>query len=338
MKRFIFVLISIALLSAGCSSNTSNGNGTETTAVTEESLTNASASKTLDGEIKFYPTYDENFKTAHNEMFDFWFDIPVSWSAIDKTEDGSAYNILTGNDEVEICIHGILITEENADEDRFYASLAGKKGTVSEFLFRDGWVGKQVIISDTEEYYLRVDGDSYLAIYINADRDPGWKDENHEMLMHFVKSARTTKESYGKYIDEENTITPEELQLGNISTGMTYDELLEVMDQAPEDEAIDEYDGLVAKTLFFADGTQVYVVDDIVHTVNVTSPEYETPKGLKTGDSEKRLIELYGEPTSKENGVWGYHYNGYELFTVVVEEGIVTQIQIDYGAGEISIY
>jgi len=338
MKRFIFVLFAITLLFSGCSQNASNGNGTEATAVTEEPGTNASASKTLSGEIKFYPTFDENYKTAHNEMFDFWFDIPVSWSAIDKTEDGSAYNILTGNDKVEISIHGILITEENEDEERFYASLAGKNGTVSEFMFRDGWIGTQIIISDTEEYYLRVDGDSYLGIYINADKDPGWKAENHERLMYFVQSARTTKESYGKYFDEENTITPEELQLGNISTGITYDELLKAMGQDPEEEAVDEYDGIVAKTLFFADGTQVFVVDNIVHTINVTSPEYETPKGLKTGDSEQRLLELYGEPSSKEDGVWGYNYNGYEIFTVVVEDGIVTQIQIDYGADEITIY
>lgn len=339
MKKFILILSVIVLLFTACSSDPGNGNGIETSAAdSTEPQTNASASKTLDGEIRFYPTYDENYKTGHNEMFDFWFDIPVGWNAVDQTEDGSLYNILSGNDKMEIRIYGVMINEENKDEDGFHASLAGSKGSMSEFTFRDGWVGTQIKVSDTEEYYLRVDGDSYLIIHINADKDPGWKVQNEEKLHYMALSARTTQESYGKHGAQENTITLEDLQLGDITVGMTYDDLLETLGQMPENETVEEYDGLSVRTLFFADGTQVYVVDDTVYTVNVTSPDYETPKGLKAGDGEERLNELYGEPTTKEDGIWGYHYNGYELFTVVVEEGIVTQIQIDYGAGETTIY
>ncbi len=339
MKKFIFILFIIVLLFTACSSDPGNGSGTETSVPdSTESQTNASASKSLDGEIRFYPTYDENYKTGHNEMFDFWFDIPLDWNAVDQTEDGSAYNIVSGNDRVEIRIYGLLINEENKDEDGFLASLAGSNGTVSEFIFRDGWVGTQIKVSDTEEYYLRVDGDSYLILHINADKDPGWMAKNEEKLRYVALSARTTQESYGRNTAQENTITLEDLQLGGITVGISYDDLLETLGQMPEDEVLEEYDGLSVRTLFFADGTQVYVVGDIIYTVNITSPDYETPRGLKTGDSEERLQELYGEPSTKADGIWGYHYNGYELFTAVVEEGIVTQIQIDYGAGEKTIY
>ena len=339
MKKFILILSVIMLLFTACSSGPENGIGTETSAAeSTEPKTNASASKTLDGEIRFYPTYDQNYKTGHNEMFDFWFDIPVSWNAVDRTEDGSAYNILTENDKVDIRIYGVMINEENQDEDKFHASLAGSKGTVSEFIFRDNWVGTQIKVSDTEEYYLRVDGDSYLILYINASKDSEWKVQNEEKLSYVALSARTTQESYGRNLSNENTITLEDLQLGGITVGMSYDNLLKTLGQMPEDEDLEEYDGLSVRTLYFADGTQVYVVDDIVYTVNVISPDYETPKGLKTGDSEERLQDLYGEPTTKEDGIWGYHYNGYELFTAVVEEGIVTQIQIDYNAGKTAIY
>jgi hypothetical protein len=339
MKKFILILVVIVLLFTACSSNQGDGSGTETSvADSTEPQTNASASKTLDGEIRFYPTYDENYKTGHNEMFDFWFDIPVDWNAVDQTEDGSAYNILSGNDKVEIRIYGVLINEENKDADGFYASLAGSRGTVTEFIFRDGWVGTQIKVSDTEEYYLRVDGDSYLILHINAGKDPGWMAKNEEKLNYVALSARTTQESYGRYCEEENTITPEDLKLGSIIVGMSYDDLLKAIGQAPEDEVLEKYEGLTLRTLYFADETQVYVVGDTVYTVNITSSDYETPRGLKTGDSEDRLLELYGEPASKNDGIWGYNYNGYELFTAVVEDGIVTQLQIDYGTGETTIY
>lgn len=340
MKKFILIIFVILLLFTACSSNQENGNGTTETSVADstEPHTNASASKTLDGEIRFYPTYDENYKTGHNEMFDFWFDIPVRWNAVDQTEDGSAYNILSGNDKVEISIYGVLINEDNQDEDGFCTSLAGSRGNVSDFVFRDGWVGTQIKVSDTEEYYLRVDGDSYLILHINAGKDPEWMAKNEETLNYIALSARTTQESFGRYSEEENTITPEDLQLGSIVVGMGCDKLLNAMNQEPEDEVSEEYEGFAVRTLYFADGTQVFVVGDTVYTVNITSPDYETPRGLRTGDSEERLQELYGDPTTKSDGIWGYYYNGYELFTVVVEEGIVTQIQIDYVTGDKTIY
>lgn len=339
MKKLFLILFIIVLLLPGCSLDTVKDNGSETSdAEGTELQTNANASKTLDGEVKFYPTYDENYKTGHNEIFEFWFDIPVDWNAVDRSEDGSAYIITCGNEKPIIKIYGELISEENTDENRFYAMLAGNSGSVSEFIFRDGWVGKQIKVSDTEEYYLRIDGDSYLIVHIDASKDPQWKEQNEETLLNIALSARTTQESYGKHDAQENTITPEELQLGSITVGMTYDDLLDTLGKKPEDETLEEYEGLVIKTLFFADGTQVYVVDDMVYTINVISPEYKTPKGLKTGDSVEHLQELYGEPTIKKDGIWGYHYKGFEIFTVVLEEDIITQIQIDYGALETEIY
>lgn len=339
MKKIFLVLFIFVLLLPGCSSDILEDNGLETfTAESTELQTDDSAAKTIDEEIKFYPTYDENYKTGHNLLFGFWFDIPVDWNAVDRTEDGSAYSIICGNDKADIKIYGELISDENADENRFYAKFAGNSGSVSEFIFRDGWVGKQIKVSNTEEYYLRIDGDSYLIVHIDVSKDPQWKEQNKDTLLNFALSARTTQESYGKNDILENTITPKELQLGSITVGMTYDELLDIVGQKLEDEVVEEYEGLVTRTLFFADGTQVYIADDMVYTINVISPEYETPKGLKTGDSVERLQELYGEPTIKKDGIWGYHYKGFEIFTVVFEEDIVTQIQIDYGALETEIY
>jgi hypothetical protein len=50
------------------------------------------------------------------------------------------------------------------------------------------------------------------------------------------------------------------------------------------------------------------------------------------------LEELYGRPSNESDGILGYTYNGYELFTVVIEDDKVSQIQIDFGAGDVEIY
>ena len=142
-------------------------------------------------------------------------------------------------------------------------------------------------------------------------------------------SARTSRESYGGGIDDKNVIALDELQLGEIRLDMTYDEMMKVMKSKLVKEEPEEFEGLVAKTLYFEDDTQIYVVDNTVYSINVTSPDYPTLRGLKTGDTVERLVELYGEPSNKEDESWGYTYDGYELFTVVIKEGKVAEIQID---------
>lgn len=338
MKRFLVVLLVIALMSTGCSLNSSNVNETEITAATEDSHTDTSALETLEEEVRFYPAFDENYKTGNNLLFDFWFDIPVEWNAVDNSKDGSTFDILSGNDKVVIQISGEMINGDNEDEDDFCTSLAGKSGTVSEFRFRDRWVGKHIQVSANEAYYLRVDGDSYLILYINTKKDPEWKTQNEEILNNIAMSVRTARQSHGNHDTDAETIKKDDLQLGDISVGITYAELIEAMKQEPEDIEEENYEGFATKTLFFSDGTQVYIVDDIVYTVNVTSPDYVTPRGLKTGDSRQRLEELYGSPSNESDGILGYTYNGYELFTVVIEDDKVSQIQIDFGAGDVEIY
>lgn len=332
MKKLFFLIILLAILTTGCASNNKpvNKSNTAATAASAESTASedkASASKTLEGEIKFYPTYDANYKTASNEIFDFWFDIPNDWKAVDKSEDGSTYTILPDDDKIAIEMYGVIA---DGPEDDFYADLSGSNGTVSDFTYRDGWVGKQISVSDSETYYVRIDGDSYMILHINANGDNEWMMQNAEKLNYVAASARMTRESYGNGIEDESSITLDDLQLGEIKLGMLYEELLKVMRQKPEKEVQDEYGGLEAKTLFFADNTQIYMVDNTIYSVNVTSSEYQTPRGLKTGDSVERLVELYGEPANKEDeSHWGYTYDGYELFTVVLEKGKVVEIQID---------
>jgi hypothetical protein len=330
MKKLL-IFFALAFILTGCASKPASVNtgsaGTSVSGSGSSGDNKESASKTLDGEIKFFPTYDENYKTGSNEMFDFWFDIPNEWKAADQSADGSEYTIFTDDNKVLIKISGVI---KNEQEDEYYARLAGNAGTITDFTYRDGWVGKKIDVSATETWYVRVDGDSYIMLHINATDQSEWMKHNEEKLNYVAMSERTTKESYGKGMDGENSVTLDDLQLGSVKLDMSYNELMKVLKQKPDKEETEEYEGLEARTLFFADDTQIYVVDNAVYSINVTSPDYATPRGLKVGDSTDRLIELYGEPdTREEKDHWGYNYNGYEVFTVIVEDGKVTEMQVD---------
>lgn len=340
MKRYCCIILSVMVMSllllAGCTPD-GNGTGEDNIPIHEELSTasNFSASKNLDGEVMFFPTFDENYKTGSNEMFAFWFDIPVEWNAVDRSEDGSEYTILTGNDKVDIRIYGQLI---DGPEDGFYRQLAGQSGEITEFVYRDNWVGRKINVSGNEMYFVRVDGDSYLILHIDASKDPGWLANNDEMILYIARSTRMARESFGRMVSESNLITPDDLKLGNLEPGMTYEKLLSVMGQEPVDKTEEEYHGMKAEMLNFSDDTQVYVVNGIVQIINVVDPSYETPRGLKPGESEERIIELYGEPDNKDEEVWGYCIDGYELLTIVLYDGVVSQIQIEYEMWESEVF
>ncbi len=341
MKRYccfiLSALITSLFLLTGCNSDAGGRTGDEHTADAEEAANapNISASTNLEGDILFYPTFDENYKTGSNEKFAFWFDIPVEWNAVDRSEDGSEYYILSGNNKVNIRIYGQLI---DGPEDEFYRKLAGKNGQIEDFVYRDDWIGKKITVSKNELYFVRVDGDSYLILHVDAAEDPGWLAENEETILYIARSARTTRESFGKMTDEISLITAEDLKVGDLEAGMTYEKLIYVMGQEPVEKTEEEYHGMKAEMLYFKDDTQVYVVNDIVHIINVVSPAYETPRGLKPGDSEERIIELYGEPNNKDDCVYGYCIDGYELLTVVVSDNVVSQIQVELGGWETEVF
>lgn len=336
---FVFAnLLFFAFLFAGCASDNRTASGTVNIKPSDDlSLAeDSSAAKSITGKIICYPAFDDGYKTCKNDEFDFWFDLPLDWKVVDKSEDGSAYHILTGNSNIELKVYGVLMGEET--ESSFVKKLAGNTGEISDFDFRDGWTGKKIAVSENETYYVRVDGESFLVFYVNTTEDPEWRAQNEEIVNNIAFSLRITRESFGKMEDEISNITPDDLKLGKIEVGMTYDALLDVIGQEPSDAVDEDYDGMKTKMMCFSDNTQVYIVNNIVYTVNVVDPAYATPRGLRPGDSEEKILELYGEPNRKEDGIWGYNINGYELLTIVTEDGVVTQIQIEQGVWDVEVY
>lgn len=330
MKRFIasIMILILLMLTAACSSapaskeSSTGGLMAATGAVKPDS---SGSDKPAAGELKYFPTYDDNYKTTRNDIFDFWFDIPDNWRAVNKSDSGEVSTIDPGNSKVSLVVYGTAI---NGEAGAFYSKLSGTSGTIADFTFRDGWMGKK-ITNGTKLYYVRTDGDTYIILFADCKDDSVWLDENSDTLEYIGQSLRIRQESFGS-MGSEDGITLDDLQLGDIKLNMTYEKALNVMKTKPDNEKVDKNEGMESKTLFYADGTEIYLVDGTVYTVNVISGNYPTPRGLKVGDSTKKLKELYGEPDNVNDDThWGYTYDGYELFSVVLKDDKIEEIQID---------
>jgi hypothetical protein len=163
-------------------------------------------------------------------------------------------------------------------------------------------------------------------MYVNYSTQEEWFEKNGEEIEKVAISIRTKRDV--SQAEGENKIEPDDLKLGLCSVNMPYSDFSKFMKEAP---LSDEADKVGGRLLIYPDGTEIYLFDDRIVSMNVVSSGYETPRGLKVGDSAERILELYGEPDNKheEDGVWGYNINGLELLTIVVSDGKVAQIQID---------
>jgi uncharacterized protein YceK len=330
MKRFLasIMILILLMLNAGCSSVLSSKGkaaGEPTGSAGAVKVDGSGTDKLAAGEVKYFPTLDDKYKTARNDIFDFWFDIPNNWKAVDKSGNGEEFTIDSGNDKVSLLVYGATI---DGKVDDFYRKLSGTDGNIEDFTFRDSWMGKK-ITNGTKLYYIRTDGDTYIIFYTDCKEDSGWFTGNSDTLEYIGQSLRIRQESFGS-MGSEDSIALDDLQLGDIKLDMTYEKVLLTMKTKPENEKVDEYEGMESKTLFYKDGTEIYMVDGTIYSVNVISGDYPTPRGLKVGDTTEKLKELYGEPNNVNDEThWGYTYDGYELFSVVLKDNKIVEIQID---------
>ncbi|MGI6706269.1 MAG: hypothetical protein ACOX6S_08440 [Clostridia bacterium] len=137
------------------------------------------------------------------------------------------------------------------------------------------------------------------------------------------ESASTDVENEVKEIDASTN-----LQLGALKADMPKAEVEKAMKSELVDSTIKEEYGMETVILTYKDGTVINLLDGKVYSVSVKSPNYATPRGLKTGDTEETLRKLYGEPSAVEDGKWIYSSRGYDMFFVTVENGIVVEIMI----------
>ena len=69
--------------------------------------------------------------------------------------------------------------------------------------------------------------------------------------------------------------------------------------------------------------------DQEVFGVEITSAKYATARGLRVGDSDKKLLELYGNPESKYQQDWDYNFDDEKgLLRVGIKKNKVDRIYI----------
>jgi len=131
-----------------------------------------------------------------------------------------------------------------------------------------------------------------------------------------------------------------ELKLGDIKLGIGENEFRNMITSCIEDEHInDEYPDHIQKICILSDGTEavfVYLHDYsdefTLYSLETTSKNYMTTRGLAVEDSVAKVYELYGEPFWEVvNG--NYYYGGagdYINLSIIVENEKVAKIRITH--------
>ena len=149
------------------------------------------------------------------------------------------------------------------------------------------------------------------------------------MRVQFLKDGKKEETLMG----HENAMTPyckelslNELQLGELKLRMKRVEFLkkfsEPKSQRLEQNGKEEY-------LEYED-FKVVLINGEVSRISTTSDKLTGPRGIKVGASVEQIINAYGEPSSKRDGIFDYPIGPvYELLHIKLENDKVKEISIN---------
>lgn len=124
-------------------------------------------------------------------------------------------------------------------------------------------------------------------------------------------------------------VLDDDLALGDLKVNMTRQMIEKVMDAGLSDSSEEDRYGMKSEYLDYNDGTKIHLVDGKIYSIEVSSSDYPTPRGLKVGDSASEIEILYGKPDDiTEDGIWIYSPEGYDVFFVTVKDEIVKAIKV----------
>ena len=144
------------------------------------------------------------------------------------------------------------------------------------------------------------------------------------LLLIIISGCSNSNTNIISYIDIEK-----DLKLNQLYLEMPYEELIKLVgEEQDRDVSNDNEDEII--NLFFSDGTEIMMFEGKTYSIAVTSQEYQTPRGLRVGDSVEELEKRYGSPTYEEEGKWSYtDEKDYIHFSVWLKNKKVTKIEIN---------
>jgi len=132
----------------------------------------------------FYQTANKKYKTTGNPRFNFWFDIPISWDAEDRSSNGDGYFIIPENDKIDIRIYAGY---KDSYDKEYYNRLCESNGKINDFQFRDGSFGKY-IENKNNRYYIKEEQDVMINLFVNCENK--WFSQNKDDIEYIARSIR----------------------------------------------------------------------------------------------------------------------------------------------------
>ena len=130
------------------------------------------------------------FKTAFNQRYNFAFELPKEWRAIDASTIGDGYYIFTGKKFTDIRIYGERITPENENKLAEVDSTDFNK--IEKFIFDDGIKGLK-LSGRTYRMYIKDDGKFRISFYVRARKN--WIKQNEVYLDHMAKTIHQIRKT-----------------------------------------------------------------------------------------------------------------------------------------------
>lgn len=190
------VLVAITACNNHPEKSTATQQKIQETAISVDTSENADADTILaldkdNQEAVYKPAVVSGFKTAFNQSFNFSFELPTQWRAIDESTIGDGYYLFTGKKFTDIRIYGERITPEN---ERVLAEVDSTVfNKIETFIYNDGIKGLK-LSGRQYRMFVKESGKVRVSLYIKARKR--WLDQNEiylEHIAHSIKSIRPVK-------------------------------------------------------------------------------------------------------------------------------------------------
>jgi hypothetical protein len=198
-KIFSFLFISLLFALVACNNqptkNASNAQADQSAARASEIADSIATDSTLtlnkDSQEAVYRSASLNrFKTAFNQTYNFAFELPKEWRAIDASTIGDGYYIFTGKKFTDIRIYGERITPDNENKLAEVDSTDFNK--IEKFTFDDGIKGLK-LSGRTYRMYIKDNGKFRISFYVRARKN--WIAQNEVYLEHMAQSIHQIHKS-----------------------------------------------------------------------------------------------------------------------------------------------